>query len=305
MDLSIDATTQAYAQQIAACYTGSQQVCRRLGVHRSEDEVEAKPGQSKPGPAKADQPKPGPELPIGHKLQENAVVRMAGIAVIDIATGRIEALAGAMSHCARQDDDGPGRGPECDNRLPWRPAYRRDLLENPALFHESMPASTIKPIMAAAFLTDGDYGKRLLAQELAADRPDKPPVGGLRFELMRSDSAARFLDRMFCKGTRGYANCERPWAVQRMAQVMGWNTACADRFDCGQRDVLFGRAPDYVGENGLLLPSASMAMFGRLLTEPIDKGRKGEDKRFHLIPQRELDAARLREMRIGVPDMKP
>jgi cell division protein FtsI/penicillin-binding protein 2 len=302
VDLAIDPIAQAYAQQIAACYTGSQQVCRALGVHRSEDEFEAKPGEGKSGQAKPGQPKSGPDQPIGHKLQENAVVRMAGIAIIDIASGRIEAVAGAMSHCAWQDDDGPGRGPECDNRLPWQPAFRRDLLENPALFHESMPASTIKPIMAAAFLTDGDYGKHLLAQELAADRLGKPPAAGLRFELMRSDSA-RFLDRMFCK-EKGYANCERPWRVQRMAQAMGWNTACGDRFDCGRRDVLFGRAPDYVGENGLLVPSSSMAMFGRLLTEPIDKGRKGEDKRFHLMPQRELDAAKLRLCALG-KDMKP
>jgi hypothetical protein len=287
VDLAIDATAQAYAQQFAACYTGSQAVCRRLGVLRSEDEGETRAGRRDP---------------IGHNLQENAVVRMAGIAIIDIATGRIEAVAGAMSHCARQDDDGPGRGPECDSRLPWRPAYRRDLLENPALFHESMPASTIKPIMAAAFLTDGAYGARLLGQEQAADRPDRPPAAGLRYELMRSDSA-RFLDRMFCK-EKGYADCERPWAVQRMALAMGWNTACAGRFDCGQRDVLFGRAPDQAGKNALLGPASSLNLFGRLLAEPIDKGKTGEDKRFHLMPERPLDAAKLRQCALG-KDLKP
>ncbi len=37
------------------------------------------------------------------------MVRMAAIAVIDVATGRIEALAGALSPCTRQEYDGPGR----------------------------------------------------------------------------------------------------------------------------------------------------------------------------------------------------
>lgn len=282
VDLTIDGATQAYAQQIASCYTGAQQVCRRLGVHRLEDEAD---------------PKGGAAQPIGHKLAENAMVRMAGIAVIDIATGRIEAIAGALSHCARQDNDGPGRGPECDGRLPWRPAFRRDLLENPALFQDSMPASTIKPIMAAAFLTDGDYGKHLLAQELAAERPDRPPVAGLRWELMRSDSA-RFLDRMFCR-EKGFGACERPWSVQRMAAAMGWDTACINRIDCGQRDVLFGRAPDRVAADLSLQPLATMAMFGRLLAAPIGKGRKLEDKRFELMQPRELDTARLRQCALG------
>lgn len=282
VDLAIDGTAQAYAQQIAACYTGAQEVCHKLGVRRLED-------QSK-GKKSGDQP-------IGHRLQEDAVVRMAGIAIIDIATGRIEAVAGALSPCARQDNDGPGRGPECDNRLPWQPAYRRDLLENPALFHDAMPASTVKPIMAAAFLTDGAYGERLLVQELAANRPTKPPTGGLRFELMKSDSAG-FLDRMFCK-EKGFKDCQRPWHMQRMAHAFGWNTACTDRIDCGQRDVLFGRTPDNVGENGLVVPSARMTMFGRLLTEPLSKGQQGEDQRFHLMPHRDLNPDNIKHCMLG------
>ena len=285
VDLAIDATAQAYAQQVANCYTGAQQVCRRLGVHRAEDE----------------DPKVGGPQPVGHQLAEDAMVRMAGVAIIDIASGRIEAVAGALSHCARQDNDGPGRGPECDGRLPWKPAFRRDLLENPALFQDSMPASTVKPIMAAAFLTDGDYGRQLLAREIAATRPDRAPVAGLRWELMRSDSA-RFLDRMFCK-EKGFGACERPWGVQRMATAMGWDSACAKRVDCGQRDVLFGRAPDHAAQDAALAPLATMTMYGRLLAAPIGKGYKREDKRFELMPARELDTARLARCALG-PDGK-
>ena len=90
------------------------------------------------------------------------MVRMAAVAVIDVASGRIEALAGALSPCARQEVDGPGRDAGCDTRLPYPVQYRPDALLNPAVFHDAMPASTIKPIMAAAFLSD-PRGRRALA----------------------------------------------------------------------------------------------------------------------------------------------
>ena len=60
-----------------------------------------------------------PAIAIGHRMLERAVVRMAAIAVIDIASGRIEALAGALSPCTRQEYDGPGRARSCDKRLPY------------------------------------------------------------------------------------------------------------------------------------------------------------------------------------------
>ncbi len=332
VDLTLDARTQALAQQVAACYTGSQAICQALQIARDEDSAG----------------KEGKPQPIGHKLLENAMVRMAGIAIIDISSGRIEALAGSLSPCARQDYDGPGRDPkQCDDRLPWKPAFRPDALENQALFFDAMPASTIKPIMAAAFLGDGDYGQRLLAAEIASLQSEKaaaqqkieaaerekaqaereyeaakrenpatgknaaaqrkmqsaqnklaaiqkkidsattqaakipPPTVGLRRELMTSDSA-RFLNRMFC-AERGFADCQRPWAVQAMAGVFGWNAACDPPTDaCGKQGVLFGRAPDQVAEDGLVMPLDYPILFGRLLTRP--DNRLGRE-RFGLTPR--------------------
>ena len=110
--------------------------------------------------------------PLGHRLLEGAMVRMAAVAVIDVASGRIEALAGALSPCTRQEYDGPGRAPTCDKRLPYPIRYRPDALLNPAVFHDAMPASAIKPIMAAAFLSDPDVGARWLAAEQAAMQRD-------------------------------------------------------------------------------------------------------------------------------------
>ncbi|HET9644240.1 MAG TPA: hypothetical protein VFP68_12990, partial [Burkholderiaceae bacterium] len=166
--LTIDPGLQSLAQKMAACYTGRQDVCRALGVQRAEDQGK----------------------PIGHRLLEQAMVRMAAVAVIDIGSGRIEALAGSMSPCARQEVDGPGRDPRCDKRLPYPVRFRPDALLNPAVFHDAMPASTIKPIMAAAFLSDPDVGTRWMSMERAALKHEGMPArDSLRGQLMRSDSA--------------------------------------------------------------------------------------------------------------------
>lgn len=262
-DLTINPQSQAIAQQVVACYTGNQKVCQMLRLTRPED------GQS----------------PIGHNLLENALVRVAGIAVIDIRSGRIEALAGALSPCARQDFDGPGRSADCDNRLPWKPVYRPDSLENPAVFLDAMPASTVKPLMATAFLTDGNYGAALLARENAARLAKTfPQADTLRRQLARSDSTA-FLDRMFC-ADQGYHNCERPWTIQRTARLFGWNSDCEPgSASCGRHDLLFGRSPSEEAENGLVIPLSRQILFGRLLTTSLGKG----DPRFGEMPRRQFD----------------
>jgi hypothetical protein len=250
--LTIDPQLQALAQKTAACYTGRQDVCRALGIRRAEDK----------------------DQPIGHRLLENAMVRMAAVAVIDVASGRIEALAGAMSPCARQEVDGPGRDAGCDKRLPYPVRWRPDALLNAAVFHDAMPASTVKPIMAAAFLADPEVGPRWLAAERAAmKQPAAPAPQSLRGQLMRSDSA-RFLDRMFCSD-KDFAECRRAWEVQRMAAAFGWNGGCSPaRVDCGKQDLLFGRAVDATAEAGAIQPLATTVAFGRLMSEPV-AGRLG------------------------------
>ncbi len=247
VDLTIEPAVQALAQKIAACYTGRQDVCKALGVSRSEDTGH----------------------PIGHRMLERAVVRMAGIAVIDIPSGRIEALAGALSSCTRQEYDGPGRAKTCDKRLPYPIRYRPDALLNPAVYHDAMPASIIKPIMAAAFLSDRDVGARWLAAEQAAmQRPGSPSLDSLRGQLMRSNSA-RFLDRMLC-ADQSFQHCRRPWDVQATALAFGWNEGCADgRGDCGKRDLLFGRSVDASDESGTVAPLATLVPYGRLFAEPL------------------------------------
>ncbi len=280
VDITIEPSVQALAQKTVACYTGRQDVCRALGISRAEDAG----------------------LAVGHRMLERAVVRMAAVAVIDVATGRIEALAGALSPCTRQEYDGPGRGAGCDKRLPYTPRYRPDALLNAAVFHDAMPASVIKPIMAAEFLTDPEVGARWLAAERAAmANPDIPAQDSLRGQLMRSNSA-RFLDRMFC-ADQAFAHCERPWRVQAMAAAFGWNSDCSTPHeDCGKRDLLFGRALDAGTLAGGVAPLATLVPYGRLLAEPL--GGK-LDAPFRLRPATVLDSAKVRTCAAGADAQRP
>lgn len=273
IDLTIDPALQALAQKTAACYTGRQDACRALGLHRKADKQN-----------------------LGEPLLEGAMVRMAAIAVIDVASGRIEALAGALSPCARQEVDGPGRDASCDPRLPYPVQYRPDALLNPAVFHDAMPASTVKPIMAAAFLSDPDVGARWLAAEQSGMKRDGIPLReSLRGQLMRSDSA-RFLDRMFCS-EKNYADCRRPWQVQATASAFGWNAGCAEaRRDCGKRDLLSGATLAAAGalaaDDALTTPVA----YGRLMSEPL-AGKAGAA--MHLMKPMALDAGIVRRCAAG------
>lgn len=261
VDLTIDAKTQAIAQQVAVCYTGDQKVCRALNIQRVED----KDGN------------------IGHDLLENAVVRVAGIAIIDIPTGRIEALAGSLSPCTREDYDGPGRSANCDQRLPWQPRHSPDNLENPAVFLDAMPASTVKPIMAAGFLADEAYRKKIVP-------------GELRRQLQRSNSEA-FLSRMFCIEKNGEP-CERPWIIQRILPNFGWNAECAEgSSNCGKQDLLFGLDPSATAESGLVRPLMEPVLFGRMMVASTAPG----DPRFNELPKANLDPQAVLECARG-PD---
>ncbi|HEY2819061.1 MAG TPA: hypothetical protein VGK44_18225, partial [Casimicrobiaceae bacterium] len=275
IDVTIDPAAQALAQRTVACYTGRQDVCRTLRLQRKEDES-----------AHA----------IGHRMLEHAVVRMAAVAIIDVASGRIEALAGALSPCTRQEYDGPGREARCDKRLPYPIRYRPDALLNPAVFHDAMPASIIKPIMAAAFLSDPIVGARWMAAERAdLARGTIPALDTLRGQLMRSNSA-RFLDRMFC-ADRGFVDCRRPWEIQASAFAFGWNGGCTQAADdCGKRDLLFGRAVDASDESGVVTPLALRVPYGRLLVEPVGL-KLGAP--LHLRAPMQLDIAKVQRCAAG------
>jgi hypothetical protein len=181
-------------------------------------------------------------------------------------------------------------------RLPYPVHYRADALLNPAIYHAAMPASTIKPIMATAFLGDPLRGARLLAAERVGMQHDGVPAReSLRGQLMRSDSA-RFLDRMFCF-EQGFAGCRKPWDVQAAALAYGWNAGCDEaRPSCGSTDLLFGRPLDRPDEREWNAPGPTAIAYGRLLSEPAARSLGAA---MHLMPPMALDPGILRRCAFG------
>jgi hypothetical protein len=239
--LTINPTTQTKAQQWAACYAGQQHACALLGLD-SNDKL----------------------LRLASEMYETAAVRMAAVAVLDVASGKIEALGSAHTHCYQQDHDGPGHDETCPD-LPFRPRPDRDRLLNHALYVDALPASTVKPIMALGFLLDTPSFR------------SGEPLNQLWYDLKTSNSKA-FLDRLFCgDGTvnpaqRGLAqSCQRPARVQQAAGLLGWNLGCkADEgdSDCAKLDLLFGRPlSQRIVEEARKQPLSLPLLYGRLFTE--------------------------------------
>jgi len=228
--LTIDPRTQAIANKVARCYTGEQSICKMIGLSD-----------------------------IGREMYEQAAARMVGIAVVDIASGRIDAIASGHSNCYRQDYDGPGRDTSRCPNLPFEPRYVPDQLLNHALFTDAMPGSIVKPILAAGFFADPGY-RRTLGRAAGLRK--------LQGQLRVSDSPA-FLNRMFCSDL-GWQNCSRPRYVQVAANGLGWNLGCSidkPSVACGRLDVLFGRPTAARLPSVGTSPISANVIYGRLLTE--------------------------------------
>lgn len=245
--LTIDPDSQRIAQQISKCYAGDLNTCQRIGLTNDSTFSD-----------------------FIKQMYEKAAVRMAAVALIDIPTGRIEALGSAHTDCYRQEFDGPGRNAaECPD-LPTTPRYEPDRLLNHALFTDAMPGSIIKPIMATGFLREPGYRKKIVADRVS------PDFIRLQEELKSSDSVA-FLNRMFCID-KAWANCDRPRDIQQAALLFGWDLGCLEpSFRCGRLNVLFGYSDARrIRTDTARMPLGASVMYGRLLTEPASKKRPAD-----------------------------
>jgi hypothetical protein len=244
--LTIAPDAQRIVQETSNCYSGDWASCERAGIA---------------GDKKFND--------FTGMMYERAAVRMAAVALIDVPSGRIEALGSAHTDCYQQEYDGPGRNADCPD-LPSTPRFEPDRLLNHALFTAALPGSIIKPIMATGFLHDERYRKKIVADRVAGD------FVRLQDELKGSDSVA-FLNRMFCID-KGWANCERPRDIQQAAAQFGWNPGCTDAsFRCGRLNVLFGFADaSRIRDDTTRMPLGASVLYGRLLTEPVSAKRAAD-----------------------------
>lgn len=213
---TFDPGVQAVAQQTANCYTGEQSACQFLGI----------------------------DMGRWQSRYEKAAVRMAGVLVMDIASGAIEAAGSSHTRCFEQEFDGPARDPDCV-RLPTEPRARPYELENHALYTSYMPGSLVKPILAMGMLKDLKLAARLHGVER----------NQFQYEIRRSNSVA-FLNRLFCKDTK-FQNCLRPGYAIDAANSLGWNAHCGDGSEmrCARIGALSGGADEpmnfFIGTFGL------------------------------------------------------
>lgn len=241
VQLTLDPAKQRLAQQWARCYTGDVHACELLKLDRRD-----------------------PLAQLSEQMYESAAVRMAAVALIDVASGRIEALGSAHTACYAQDHDGPGHDDACPD-APFRPRYDSDRLLNHAVYGDAMPASTVKPVLALGFLMD-----------TTAFRSGKP-LTDLQHDLKVSNSP-NFLDRLFCgrelAGQRPWQwrECQRLQRAQEAARLLGWNQGCGPEAfspDCAELDLLFGRPADQRTHPGIQQQPMGLTMlYGRLLVEP-------------------------------------
>ncbi len=228
LELTLQPEMQRQAQQIVRCYSGDSAACKLAAIDGD----------------------------IGDDFYEQARVRMTGLAIVDVATGRIQALASADTPCYRQQYDGPGRAKECPP-VPQTARYWPDKLLNHAVYIDAMPASTIKPILALGLLQTPGYGY--------ADAE-------LTRELKKSDSVA-FLARMFCLDRRcDGQNAERLLQAQQAALALGWNRDCrSDSRYCGFSELLLGREAGQTLDSqlGPVTPLGSRVFYGRLFTDAV------------------------------------
>jgi hypothetical protein len=187
---TLDNKTQATAQGVANCLTGDRNSkdCDGLGIDRSQ----------------------------WGTFYEKSASRMMGIAVIDLPTGEIQAIASSHTKCYEQQYDGPGRDADCPD-IPAIPSKKTHMLDNHALYTQVMPGSLVKPVTALAMLQDPAYRKQLMGVDADA----------FKYELMRSNSRA-FHSRLFC-AEKEFKDCLRPSYVPAAADLLGWNIGCLNK----------------------------------------------------------------------------
>lgn len=194
VELAIDIGVQHAAQKIAECFVRINPDCQRLYAYPKERMAAGEPA------------------------------RMIAIAMIDVESGGIVALANANSRCLEvthlsQSVDGCPKLGAARN-------HRPDRLTNRALFAEAMPGSIVKPLIALG--------------SLASEYPESD--SWLMTHLPPSNSRI-FMRSLTCAGKPNESSCDVAPLAQMAATELGWNREChIGSKSCGTAEYVFGAA---------------------------------------------------------------
>ncbi len=217
--------------------------------------------------------------PGGTERYEGARVRMAGLAVVDVATGRVVAGASASSPCFEHDKTRTGPRPADCPVLTEGNVHRPRLpqaITNHAFFTQAPPGSLVKPVLMAGILQSPQPAGSLAGLEKA----------------MQSSNSQRFLDAMLCRKQLGAGPfapaCERPQRILDSVHRLGWNAGCEGKqvwqnTRCGMIDLLRGTSladtPAAIDarllEANLYRPVQLPVLAGQLMTELVDNRGAG------------------------------
>lgn len=171
-------------------------------------------------------------------MYEDALVRRVGVAVIDVQTQEIKALASSHSNCYARDNGDRSSASLAAQGCPelWQRINGGSKLLNHAVFANEAPGSTIKPTQALAivrqwsnYFVDNQQGRALLARNIS------------------KSSTKSIIDHLSCQTYAGQyqdGKCSGYQALAQAASDVGFNTACdGNASHCSAMDLLFG-VPD-------------------------------------------------------------
>ena len=224
MALTLDPTIQAAAQNIADCFTNSPYAdvdCRNVLSPALQQ--------------------------AANQMYEHALARSVGIAVLDVKTQGVLALASSDSACYRQDNGdglansnlGKAKSTKCPTL--WATDYTRQNLMNHALYQTVHPGSIVKTVQALALVRANPVLKN----------PDSAAYRYLK-QVMASSSTERVANFLYCQTTtsqlivpRGQDGvCRGMPALKKASDDVGLSANCqstANNPNCGFKDLLFGK----------------------------------------------------------------
>lgn len=216
MALTLDPAVQTTAQQVADCVTNS------------------------PNGADCNSVLSPALQNVANGMYESALVRSIGIAVIDVKTQGVLALASADSNCYRADNGDTTIKPTGCPIL-WKKDWSKQNLMNHALYQTVYPGSTVKTVQALALVRANPRFKNM-----------QTPEAQYLKQVIASSSTEKVANFLYCQRTTSAMSlqrdrqgvCQGMPAFKKASDDMGWSVNCADKggVNCGFKDLLFGKA---------------------------------------------------------------